>query len=62
MWYGSPVKPGLPLPGNFSGFAGTLAEEDIPASNAFMTGFLWLLIVVTIVVACVVGLKWFLED
>lgn len=61
MWYGSPVKPGLPLPGNFSGFAGTLAEEDIPASNAFMTGFLWLLIVVTIVVACVVGLKWFLE-
>lgn len=60
-WYGSPVKPGLPLPGNFSGFAGTLAEEDIPASNAFMTAFLWLLIVVVVVVGCIVGLKWLLE-
>lgn len=60
-WYGAPVKPGLPLPGNFSGFAGTLAEEDIPASNAFMTAFLWLLIVVAIVVGCIIGLKWLLE-
>lgn len=60
-WYGAPVKPGLPLPGNFSGFAGTLAEEDIPASNAFMTAFLWLLIVVAIVVGCVVAFKWILE-
>lgn len=60
-WYGSPVKPGLPLPGNFSGFAGTLAEEDIPASNAFMTAFLWLLIVVAIVVGCIAAFKWLLE-
>ncbi|KAL8773471.1 MAG: hypothetical protein Q9209_001575 [Squamulea sp. 1 TL-2023] len=60
-WYGTPVKPGLPLPGNFSGFAGTLAEENIPASNAFMTGFLWFLIAVVIVAACVVALKWILE-
>ena len=34
-WYGYPVRPGLPLPGNYSGFAGTLGQEDIPASNAF---------------------------
>ncbi len=60
-WYGSPVKPGLPLPGNFSGFAGTLAEEDIPASNAFMTGFLWFLILIVLVAASVVGFKWLLE-
>ncbi|KAL8723127.1 MAG: hypothetical protein Q9225_000531 [Loekoesia sp. 1 TL-2023] len=60
-WYGSPVKPGLPLPGNFSGFAGTLAEENIPASNAFMTGFLWFLIVLVIVAACVAAFKWILE-
>ncbi|KAI9721306.1 MAG: hypothetical protein M1812_002468 [Candelaria pacifica] len=60
-WYGSPSKPGLPLPGNYSGFAGTLAQETIPASNAFMTGFLWLLILVTIVAAGIVGLKWLLE-
>lgn len=60
-WYGSPTKPGLPLPGNYSGFAGTLAAEDIPASNAFMTGFLWFLILVVIVAACVVAFKWILE-
>lgn len=60
-WYGSPVKPGLPLPGNFSGFPGTLAEENIPASNAFITGFLWLLILTVIVASAVVGLKWLLE-
>lgn len=60
-WYGSPVKPGLPLPGNFSGFPGTLAEENIPASNAFITGFLWFLILVVIVASLVVGLKWLME-
>ncbi|KAI4092890.1 MAG: hypothetical protein LQ344_003255 [Seirophora lacunosa] len=60
-WYGSPTRPGLPLPGNFSGFAGTLAQEDIPASNAFMTGFLWFLILVVIVAACVAAFKWILE-
>jgi hypothetical protein len=60
-WYGSPVKPGLPLPGNFSGFAGTLAEENIPASNAFMTGFLWFLILAVLIAASVTGFKWLLE-
>jgi len=60
-WYGYPVGPGLPLPGNFSGFAGTLARENIPASNAFMTAFLWLLILTVIVAASVVLFKWCLE-
>ncbi|KAL8732383.1 MAG: hypothetical protein Q9166_002781 [cf. Caloplaca sp. 2 TL-2023] len=60
-WYGVPVKPGLPLPGNFSGFAGTLAQENIPASNAFMTGFLWFLILIVVVAASVVAFKWILE-
>lgn len=60
-WYGSPVKPGLPLPGNFSGFAGTLSEEIIPASNAFMTGFLWWLILAVLVAAAVVSFKCLLE-
>lgn len=60
-WYGSPIKPGLPIPGNFSGFAGTLSEQDIPASNAFMTGFLWFLILVVLVSASVVAFKWILE-
>ncbi|KAF2465932.1 TRP-domain-containing protein [Lindgomyces ingoldianus] len=60
-YYGRPVKPGLPLPGNYSGFAGTLAEENIPASNAFMTGFLWFLILMVIVAASVIALKFTLE-
>lgn len=60
-WYGNPVGPGLPLPGNYSGFAGTLAEEGIRTSNAFMTGFLWFLILLVILVAAVVAFKWLLE-
>ena len=49
-WYGDPVPRGLPIPGNFSGFPGTLSFEKIPASNAFLTGFLWLLILVVFLI------------
>ena len=61
MWYGHPVAAGLPLPGNFSGFAGTLAQEQIRASNAFMTGFLWFIILIVLVVAATMAFKWILE-
>lgn len=60
-WYGSPIKPGLPLPGNFSAFPGTLAEMNIPASNALITGVLWFLILAVVVAGSVVGFKWLLE-
>lgn len=60
-WYGDPVGPDLPLPGNYSGFAGTLAQVDIPTSSAFMTGFLWFLILLVLVVFAVVAFKWTLE-
>ncbi|GAB7342076.1 hypothetical protein MBLNU457_g0357t1 [Dothideomycetes sp. NU457] len=60
-YYGTPVGNGLPLPGNYSGFAGTLAQENIRVSNAFMTAFLWLLILLVILVAAVVAFKWILE-
>jgi hypothetical protein len=60
-WYGHPVQAGLPLPGNFSGFAGTLGQEEIRASNAFMTGFLWFIILLVLVVAATIALKWLLE-
>lgn len=60
-WYGEPVRPGLPLPGNYSGFAGTLGQLNIPASNAFMTGFLWFLILVAIIAGSMVALKWSIE-
>lgn len=58
---GQPVKPGLPIPGNFSGFAGTLAQEQIPASNAFMTCLLWSLVLVACILGSIVALKLMLE-
>jgi hypothetical protein len=60
-WYGYPVQPGLPLPGNYSGFAGTLGQENIPASNAFLTGLLWLLILIVCVAAAMAAFKWVVE-
>ncbi|KAI9814720.1 MAG: hypothetical protein M1826_002166 [Phylliscum demangeonii] len=60
-WFGQPVRPGMPLPGNFSGFAGTLGAERIPASNAFLTAFLWLLILLVCLAGAIVAFKWLLE-
>lgn len=60
-WYGVPVHPGLPLPGNYSGFAGTLGQIEIPASNAFLTGLLWFLILIGCLIAIVVVFKWTIE-
>lgn len=61
QWYGDPVPNGLPLPGNYSGFAGTLGAESISASTAFLTGFLWFLIILVILVAAVMAFKWLVE-
>jgi hypothetical protein len=58
---GHPVKPGLPLPGNFSGFSGLLAQEKIPASNAFMTCLLWSLTLVAAIVVSIMAFKLLLE-
>jgi hypothetical protein len=60
-WFGYPVRNGLPLPGNYSGFAGTLFPEHIPVSNAFLTSFLWFLILIAIMAGSVVGFKFILE-
>lgn len=60
-WYGFPVRPGLPLPGNYSGFAGTVAQENIPASNAFMTALLWFLILLLCIATAITGVKWATE-
>lgn len=61
QWGGTPVPDGLPLPGNYSGFAGTLSPEGIRVSNAFMTGLLWFIILLVLVVAATVAFKWSLE-
>ncbi len=56
-WYGKPVKPGMPMPGNHYGFAGTLALQNVPASNAFLTGLLWFLILLASMIGAMVLLK-----
>lgn len=60
-WHGDMVNQGLPLPGNYSGFAGTLSSVGIAASNAFMTGFLWFLILIAGVAASIILLKLLVE-
>lgn len=61
-WYGRPVGAGMPLPGNYAAFAGTLAQENILISNAFMTGLMWFLILLALLVVCTAALKWVLES
>ena len=60
-WYGQPIRPGLPVPGNYSGLPGTLAPSKIPASNAFMTAFIWTIILLVILVSAVAIFKGVLE-
>jgi hypothetical protein len=60
-WYGTMVRPGLPLPGNYSGFAGTLSKEGIPAANAFLTGLIWFLILILIIIGSMTIFKYSLE-
>lgn len=60
-WAGSPVSPGLPLPGTFDGFVGELAQSNIPAADAFLNGLLWFLIFVSILIGAMILFKWSLE-
>ncbi|KAI5917664.1 hypothetical protein F4810DRAFT_716261 [Camillea tinctor] len=60
-WDGSPVKPGMPLPGTWIGFAGELSQLNIPAPSAFTIGLIWLLVVIGLVIVVIVAFKFFLE-
>lgn len=60
-WAGVPVSPGLPIPGNWSGFAGELSILNIPAADAFTVGLIWFLILVLILVGATIIFKWSLE-
>ncbi|KAE8442355.1 hypothetical protein EG329_003426 [Mollisiaceae sp. DMI_Dod_QoI] len=60
-WAGTPVPPGLPIPGNWSGFAGSLSVVSVPAADAFMTGFLWFLILLAILIGATITFKYSLE-
>jgi hypothetical protein len=61
VWSGSPVAPGLPLPGTWSGFPGTLSAVNVPIADAFIVGLIWLLVAIGLVVFAITGLKVLLE-
>ncbi|KAI1762000.1 TRP-domain-containing protein [Hypoxylon sp. FL1150] len=58
-WNGDPVQPGMPLPGDWTGFAGELSEMSIPAPNAFLVALIWLLVYALEGLA---RLKWIKQD
>ncbi|KAI5290564.1 hypothetical protein KEM54_001174 [Ascosphaera aggregata] len=55
------IGEGLPLPGDHSGFPGTLFVVNIPAVNTFLTGLVWLLILAVIVIGSIPLTKFVLE-
>jgi hypothetical protein len=60
-WAGVPVSPGLPIPGNWSGFAGELSVIGIPVADAFTIGLIWFLILVAILIGATIVFKGSLE-
>lgn len=60
-WAGGPVQPGLPTPGNWTGFSGELSMVDIPVEDAFIIGLLWLLVLLAVTAALVIAFKGALE-
>ncbi|KAJ4419641.1 hypothetical protein N0V82_004836 [Gnomoniopsis sp. IMI 355080] len=60
-WAGSPVGPGLVLPGTWLGFPGTLSALRIPAADTFAIGLIWLLALIGALVAILIIFKVSLE-
>ncbi|KAK8070474.1 TRP-like ion channel [Apiospora hydei] len=60
-WGGDPVTPGMPTPGDWSGFGGTLSELKIPAPDTFMLAFIWLIIALCIITGLIAMFKFSLE-
>ncbi|KAK2600995.1 hypothetical protein N8I77_010480 [Diaporthe amygdali] len=60
-WAGRAASPGIPLPGMWTGFQGTLAALDIPAADAFTTALTWLSALLGLLVLGMIFLKVFLE-
>ncbi|KAF4984433.1 hypothetical protein FZEAL_396 [Fusarium zealandicum] len=60
-WAGKPRIPGMPLPGDYNGFAGTLSRVRVPQKDAFIVGLIWLLVVLGAVVLFVATIKLTLE-
>lgn len=59
--FGEHQKEGLPVPGNFLGFSATLAKADITTTNAFITAFIWLLVLLASIFIFIGGFKLIME-
>ena len=44
-WNGGPRIPGMPMPGTWPGFGGTLSAVNIPPAEAFLVGLIWFLVI-----------------
>ncbi|KAK4232327.1 putative flavin carrier protein 2 precursor [Podospora fimiseda] len=60
-WNGNPVEPGMPLPGTWPGFPGTLSGIHVPVADACLIGLIWFLIAVALVWVFILGPKILLE-
>ncbi|KAF7543678.1 hypothetical protein G7Z17_g10545 [Cylindrodendrum hubeiense] len=60
-WAGGPRDPGMPLPGDFNGFAGTLSRVNVPLKDAFTIGLIWLLVALGAVILFVTTVKFVLD-
>lgn len=60
-WAGSPMEPGLVLPGTWIGFPGTLSAVRIPAADTFAIGLIWLLTLIAILMLMLAIFKFCLE-
>lgn len=57
-WAGNPVTPGLPMPGTWTGFPGTLSSSHIPVAGAFLVALIWWLVAIGLALAAVIALKF----
>ncbi|CCT69785.1 related to Calcium_related spray protein [Fusarium fujikuroi IMI 58289] len=60
-WAGEPRNPGMPLPGDYSGFPGVLSVVGIPRNDAFIIGLIWFLVILAAVALFVATSKFVLE-
>ena len=60
-WNGHPRVPGMPMPGTWPGFGGTLSMVNVPPAEAFMVALIWLLAALGGVALLVVLAKFLLD-
>ncbi len=60
-WGGDPVVPGVPLPGTWQSFSGTISALDIPGASAFTLCLFWVTLAVVFFAASLCAVKGLFE-